>query len=109
MIEHLTARDGKIIELCTQSSFLRPLISSNADELRTILLDMDSNQDASITKEELNVFMEAAIKVRKKHTPCEYQYISVYISITTDFVSRFILCFIYICNNFNTILFSNSF
>jgi len=26
---------------------------------------MDSNQDASITKEELNVFMEAAIKVRK--------------------------------------------
>ena len=78
MIEHLTARDGKIIELCTQSSFLRPLISSNADELRTILLDMDSNQDASITKEELNVFMEAAIKVRKN---IHHMYISVYISI----------------------------
>ena len=65
LIEHLTSGRGNIHRLCLKSSFLKPLVamgSLSAEELESIIVDMDSNSNGYISKKELNQFLMQAIE-----------------------------------------------
>ena len=61
-MEHIASGSGEIAALFNQSSFLKPLLNVSSDELNEIIINMDSNQNNIITKDEFMTFMNAALE-----------------------------------------------